>query len=47
VAEGAAGDPVWNIVARYLREKKTIRAVSPNRPELDGMKGNPGISADG
>jgi sulfur-oxidizing protein SoxB len=45
VAEGAAGDPVWDVVARYLRDKKTVRAMQPERPALIGVKGNPGISA--
>ena len=42
VAEGASGEPVWEVVARYLRAKKVIRAVSPNRPALLGVQGNPG-----
>ena len=43
VAEGASGEPVWEIVARYLRAKKVVRAVKPNRPSLTGVLGNPGI----
>ncbi|MDK9704638.1 MAG: thiosulfohydrolase SoxB [Sulfuritalea sp.] len=44
VAEGAKGEPVWDIVARYLRDKKTITPRKLNQPKLIGMKGNPGIA---
>jgi sulfur-oxidizing protein SoxB len=44
VTEGAAGEPVWDVVAGYLRAKKVVRAVTPNRPALIGIKGNPGIA---
>src|SRR5262245_6881756 len=42
VAEGASGEPVWDVVARYLRARKVIRSVRPNRPALLGVQGNPG-----
>ncbi len=44
VAEGAVGEPVWEVVAQYLRAKKVIRAVKANRPGLDGVRGNPGLA---
>jgi len=44
VAAGASGEPVWDVVARYLRAKKVVRSVRPNRPDLIGVQGNPGIS---
>ena len=44
VADGASGEPVWEVVARYLRAKKVIRSVNPSRPELIGVRGNPGLS---
>jgi len=44
VAEGAMGEPVWDVVARYLRDKKTITSRKLNQPKLIGMKGNPGIA---
>jgi sulfur-oxidizing protein SoxB len=44
VAEGASGEPVWEVVSRHLRAKKVIRSVTPNRPELIGVRGNPGLS---
>jgi sulfur-oxidizing protein SoxB len=47
VAEGAAGEPAWDVVAGYLRAKKVIRGVKPARPVLIGVKGNPGIATAG
>jgi sulfur-oxidizing protein SoxB len=44
VAEGARGEPVWNVVARYLRDKKTVTARKLNQPRLLGMKGNAGFA---
>ncbi len=44
VAEGASGEPVWEVVAQYLRSKKVVRAVKPNRPTLTGVRGNPGLA---
>ena len=45
VAEGASGEPVWDVVSRYLRDRKVIRPRAPNRPRLIGVTGNPGIAA--
>jgi sulfur-oxidizing protein SoxB len=44
VAEGAKGDPIWDLVAKYLRDKKTVGAVKLNEPRLVGVQGNPGIA---
>lgn len=44
VAEGAQGEPVWDVVARYLRDKKTVGPVDPNQPKLKGVKDNQGIA---
>ncbi len=44
VAEGASGEPVWDVVTRYLRDKKVIRPPVLNRPKLTGTAGNPGIA---
>jgi sulfur-oxidizing protein SoxB len=44
VAEGASGEPVWDIVVKYLRDKKVIRPPKLNRPTLVGVEGNPGIA---
>jgi sulfur-oxidizing protein SoxB len=43
VAEGASGEPVWNVVAQWLRSKKTVTPRKLNTPRLVGMQGNPGI----
>lgn len=44
VAEGAQGEPVWDLVAGYLRAKKTVKPVRLNLPRLIGVKGNPGMA---
>ena len=44
VAEGASGEPIWDLVAGYLRSKIVIRKVKLNLPRLKGMQGNPGIA---
>ena len=43
VAEGARGEPVWDVVARWLRAHKTITPRQPNTPKMVGVSGNPGI----
>jgi len=45
VAAGASGEPIWDVVARYLRDKKTIAPRKLNLPRLVGMSGNPGMEA--
>ncbi|VVE32590.1 thiosulfohydrolase SoxB [Pandoraea soli] len=42
VAEGVQGEPVWDVVARYLRAQKTVVAKAPKVPSIKGMKGNLG-----
>jgi len=44
VTEGASGEPVWDVVAKYLRDRKVVRAPQVNRPQLIGVKNNPGIA---
>jgi S-sulfosulfanyl-L-cysteine sulfohydrolase len=44
VAEGAAGEPVWEVVARYLRSKHIVTARRVNQPKVLGVKDNPGIT---
>ncbi len=39
------GKPVWEIVAEYLRARKTIRIDRPYTPLLKGASGNPGYAA--
>ena len=44
VAEGASGEPIWDVVARYLRARKRIAPIEPQQPRLIGVQGNPGIA---
>jgi len=44
VAEGATGEPVWDVVSSYLRDKKVITPRKLNLPKLIGVEGNPGIA---
>ncbi len=45
VTEGVKGEPIWDVVAGYLRDKKTIAPRSLNVPRLLGVEGNEGIIA--
>ena len=40
-----AGEPVWEVVASYLRDLKTVQPVRLNLPTLKGVGKNPGMSA--
>ncbi len=46
VAEGVRdeGEPVWDLLARYLRGKKSIAPRQLNVPRLIGVKGNRGLA---
>jgi len=44
VAEGAQGEPAWDVVAQYLRDQKTIGSVKLNTPRIKGVAGNPGMA---
>jgi sulfur-oxidizing protein SoxB len=46
VAEDVRGEPIWELVARWLRERKRIAARAPFRPRLAGVKDNPGLAED-
>ena len=43
VAEGAQGEPVWDVVERWLRDRRTIAARAPFMPRLVGVRDNPGL----
>lgn len=43
VAEGASGEPIWDVVAGWLKTQKTISPRKLNTPRLIGVDGNPGI----
>jgi len=44
VADGASGEPVWDVVARWLKDKKTVTPRRLNSPRLIGMAGNAGLA---
>ncbi|MES2149376.1 MAG: thiosulfohydrolase SoxB [Pseudomonadota bacterium] len=44
VAEGAKGEPVWDVVEHYLRANPVLKARTLNQPALVGVDGNPGRS---
>jgi sulfur-oxidizing protein SoxB len=45
-ARDAGGEPIWDVVARYLRDRKVVKAIAPSRPVLLGVAGDPGLAAD-
>jgi len=44
VREGVAGEPVWDLVTRWLRAQKTVPAIEAGRPRLIGVGANPGLT---
>jgi len=44
VGEGVSGEPVWEVVARYLRARKRIAPLEVNRPRLEGVGRNAGLA---
>ncbi|HEY6096261.1 MAG TPA: thiosulfohydrolase SoxB [Gallionellaceae bacterium] len=44
VGEGVSGEPIWDVVATYLRDKKVITPRKLNVPKLIGAEGNDGIA---
>ena len=44
VAEGARGEPIWDVITAYLRHHKSIAEPKLNLPKLVGVEGNPGIA---
>ncbi len=43
VAQPLEGRPVWDVVAEYLRDKKTISNIALNEPLIKNVAGNPGL----
>jgi S-sulfosulfanyl-L-cysteine sulfohydrolase len=43
VQEGVTGEPIWDVVATYLRDRKVIKPRL-NLPDMIGVKGNPGLA---
>jgi len=44
VAQGAGGEPVWEVVERWLKARRTVTPREPNQPRLIGVGSNPGIA---
>jgi sulfur-oxidizing protein SoxB len=44
VGSKAPGRPIWDVVADYLRDQKTVKIKKLNTPKLIGVKDNPGIA---
>ena len=44
VAEGAKGEPAWEVISTYLRDRKTIPPPKLALPKLVGVEGNPGLA---
>jgi sulfur-oxidizing protein SoxB len=40
----AGGEPIWDVIAKHLREQKTIKPPNLNLPILKGQRGNPGLA---
>jgi sulfur-oxidizing protein SoxB len=43
-AKAAGGEPIWDVIARYLRAQKTIAPRALNLPRIEGAAGNPGMA---
>lgn len=43
-ARDAGGEPIWDLMSRYLKSIKTVKTRQLNLPVIKGVKGNPGIS---
>jgi sulfur-oxidizing protein SoxB len=44
VQELEGGVPIWDVVAEYLRDKKTLSHIELNEPTLKGVTDNPGVA---
>ncbi|ODB83127.1 thiosulfohydrolase SoxB [Candidatus Thiodiazotropha endoloripes] len=44
VGSKAPGEPIWDVVAKYLRDQKTVKINKLNTPKLVGVKDNPGLA---
>jgi len=43
-ARDAGGEPIWDVMATYLRQIKTVAAKAPNMPVIKGATNNPGMA---
>ncbi len=44
-AKAAGGEPIWELMARYLRAQKSIAPRRLLLPKLEGVAGNPGMGS--
>jgi sulfur-oxidizing protein SoxB len=44
VGSQSPGEPIWDTVATYLRDIKTVKVGKLNTPKLKNVAGNPGIA---
>ncbi len=44
VAEGASGEPIWEVVATYMKDRKVLQLPRLNLPAIKGVQANPGIA---
>ncbi len=42
-ARDKGGEPIWDLLARHLRNEKVVKVSTPNVPKLRGVAGNPGM----
>ena len=38
------GEPIWGVVARWLKAQGRVRGVGANQPEVMGLQNNQGIA---
>ena len=43
-AKAAGGEPIWDVMTRYLKSKKTVAPLTLNLPMVEGMSGNLGMA---
>ena len=43
-AKNQGGEPIWDVIARHLRDIKTVQSIKLNEPVIKGVAGNPGIA---
>ena len=43
-AKNAGGEPIWDLMARHLKEIQTIKSVKLNEPIIKGVSNNPGMT---
>jgi sulfur-oxidizing protein SoxB len=45
-AKNFGGEPIWDVIARHLRDIKTVKVVKLNEPVIKGVSRNPGFSSN-